>query len=921
MAGRRFLSMVTGSLAAFLVSATPAASQPASSVDQPTYPLQLSGPPSSLPSAARPSGPPKQAPFFHLPGRMNSGNVADPVVQTSTSTPAAAQALGQWEGLGEGYPGFTVAAIPPDTNMAVGPNHIVQWVNNAFVVLDKQGHQLQTPVDDSTFWGALSTCYQGGGFSDPVIEYDRVADRWIVAEVAIPLLPGFFGQYAQCFAVSKTSDPSFSSDANGNNTSYNIWAYGFGSNVNDYDKIAVWPDGYYVTWNIFQNGANFIGPEACAWNRNDMLQGLATPRFVCFQLSSAHASLLASDLDGTNPPPAGSPNYLMEIDPTSSELNLFRFHADFANLNNSTFTGPFPVSGVAPFTAPCPTTQDCIPQPGTTQLLDALGDRLMYRLVYRNYGDHESIVANHTVLTAAGNTGVRWYEVRSPGTAPAIYQQGSFAPNSDNRWMASVAMDQRGNIGLGYSIASGVTYPSIRYTGWEVGNALGTLQAETSLVAGGGSQTGYNRWGDYSAIRIDPSDDCTFWYTQEYQAVSQAGNWNTRIGSFKFSSCGQALTSTSTTLGSSLNPSTYGQPVTLTATVVPSSGTGTPTGNVSFKDGSTTLGLSTLNASGVATFSIASLAAGAHSITAVYGGDSSFSGSSSPALNQTVNQANTSTTLSTGLNPSTYGTSVTFTANVSPATATGMVQFFDGATLLGSGSLSGGAAALSTASLSVGVHSITANYGGSTNFLGSLSGAVSQMVNPANTTTALSSSVNPSAFGQNVTFSAKVSPSLATGTITFYDGSTSLGAASLNNGTALLSTSALAAGTHSITAAYSGDPNDNASTSSALTQIVNNLIGTTTSLTSSPNPSLRRQNVTFTANVVPALGTSMPTGNVTFLDGSTAIGSAALNGNGVATLNYSGLSVGTHSITAKYSGDPNYAGSTSASVSQVVSRK
>lgn len=713
--------------------------------------------------------------------------------------------------------------------MAVGPNHIVQWVNNAFVIFDKQGNQLQTPVDDSTFWGINSTCYQGGGFSDPVIEYDRSADRWVVAEVAIPLLPGFFGQYAQCFAVSKTSDPSFVSDVNGNNTSYNIWAYGFGSNVNDYDKIAVWPDGYYVTWNIFQNGTTFIGPEACAWSRNDMIQGVTAPRFVCFQLSTAHASLLASDLDGATAPPTGSPNYLMEIDPTSSALNLFQFHVDFATPSNSRFTGPIAVSGVASFTAPCPATQDCIPQPGTTQLLDALGDRLMYRLAYHNYGDHESIVANHTVLTAGGNTGVRWYEVRNPAAAPAVYQQGTFAPDSDNRWMASIAMDRSGNIGLGYSIASAATYPSIRYTGWEAGNTLGTLQAETSLVAGGGSQTGVNRWGDYSAMRIDPSDDCTFWYTQEYQAVSQSSNWNTRIGSFKFSSCGQALAASATALVSSLNPSTYGQPVTFTATVTPSSGAGTPTGSVSFKDGSTTLGSSALNTSGVAIFATATLAGGMHSITAVYSGDATFNGSTSAALVQTVNPAATTTTLTSSPNPSAFGASVKFTATVSPATATGTVQFFDGTTSLGSAAVSGG--------------------------------------------------------------------------------------------TASLSTSALAAGAHSITASYSGDANDSASTSSVLTQTVNSVIATTTSLTSAPNPSVRGQSVTFTAKVVPTSGTGTPTGTVSFLNGSAVIGSSAVNGSGVATLAYSGLAAGTHSITAKYSGDSNYNGSTSVVLSQVVRRK
>jgi hypothetical protein len=460
------------------------------------------------------------------------------VVQTSTPAPAAALSLGQWDGLGASYPGFTITAVPPDPNLAVGPNHIVQWVNNAVVVFDKHGAQVQAPVADSTFWGASSTCNQLGGYTDPVVQYDRAANRWIVAEVALPLFPGLIGQYAQCFAVSKTSDPTFVSDASGKNTSYYIWTYGFGTNVNDYDKIAVWWDGYYVTWNIFQNGANFAGPEACAWSRTDMIAGVSAPRFVCFQLSSAYASLLPSDLDGPAAPPAGSPNFFMAIDPGTGALQLWKFHADFVTKTNSTFSGPTSIPGVAAFTAPCPATQDCIPQPATTQLLDAIGDRLLHRLAYHNFGDHESIVANHTVLTAGGTMGVRWYEVRNPNVAPTIYQQGTFAPDSDSRWMASIAMDKTGNIGVGYSVSGALTYPSIRYTGREVGDPFGTLQAETPLAIGAGSQTGYNRWGDYSAMRIDPSDDCTFWYTQEYQTTTDTVAWNTRVGSFKFASCG-----------------------------------------------------------------------------------------------------------------------------------------------------------------------------------------------------------------------------------------------------------------------------------------------------------------------------------------------------------------------------------------------
>ena len=736
MSARRFTALIGGSLTGMLLVGIPAAAQQASPVHQATYPVLLTTPATGLPAPAHPSGSPTVNPFHRPPGQPTSGIVTDPVVQASTPTPAAAQALGQWEGLGEGYPGFSVTSVPPDPNMAVGPNHIVQWVNNAFVIFNKQGAQVQAPVADSTFWGANSTCYQGGAFSDPVVKYDRAADRWVVAEVALPLLAGTLGQYAQCYAVSKTSDPTYVSDANGNNTSYYIWTYGFGTNVNDYDKIAVWSDGYYVTWNIFQGGTTFIGAEACAWNRSDMLNGVATPGFVCYQLSSAYASLLAADLDGATAPPTGSPGYFMDIDPSSGALNLWKLHANFTTPSNSTFTGPTSISGVAPFTAPCPDTQDCIPQPATTQELDAIGDRLMYRVAYRNFGDHESIVANHTVLGAGGNTGVRWYEMRSPNGTPTLYQQGTLVPDSDNRWMPSIAMDKSGNIGVGYSVASGVTYPSIRYTGWEVGNPLGALQAETWMVAGGGSQTGSNRWGDYSAMMTDPSDDCTFWYTQQYQAITQSTNWNTRIGSFKFSSCGQTLAPSTTTVGSSHNPSTYGQSVVFTATVAPVSEPGTPTGSVTFKDGSLVLGSSPLSG-GIATFSTSTLAVGPHSITGVYGGDTTFSGSTSSALAQTVNQAGTTTALVSSLNPSTYGASVKFTATVTQtsgtATPTGSITFKDGSNSLGTMPLSGGAAALSTSTLAVGPHSITATYSGDSNYTGSTSSVLTQTVNSGST--------------------------------------------------------------------------------------------------------------------------------------------------------------------------------------------
>jgi len=900
MSSTRFTVAVAISIAAFLLPAKGAAS------DRPTLISHVISPPvRDMPPQARRNGPPEEKPVRRPASHRSSGDIVDPVVQTSTTTAASAQALGQWEGLGAGYPGFSITAVPPDPNIAVGPNHIVQWVNNAFVVFDKSGGIVNPPVSDDTFWGSFAgTCDQLGGYSDPIVQYDRVADRWIVGEVAIPAFPGLLGQFAQCFAVSKTSDPT---------GAYSQWTYGFGTTVPDYPKIGMWPDGYYVTWNMFDGGTAFTGAETCAWDRVGMLSGVAAPKFVCFKLTNAYASLLPADFDGALPPP-GSPNFLMNIDPASSALNLWKFHVDFATPKNSTLVGPLSIPGTAPFAAPCPDTQDCIAQPATTESLDALGDRLMYRLAYRNFGDHESIVATHTVVADGGATGVRWYEVRNP-SAPTIYQQGTFAPDADNRWMASIAMDRTGNIGVGYSVASGGTFPSIRYTGWEVGNPLGTLQDETLFVAGGGSQTGYNRWGDYSAMRIDPNDDCTFWYTQEYQASTQVVGWSTRIGSFRFASCGQSQASTTTTVASSLPSSTFGQSVTFTASVSPSGATGT----VQFFDGANSLGTAALSG-GSASLASSALTVGTHSITARYGGDANFTGSTSSSLSQTVSAVSTATALTSSLDPSVFGQQVTFTATVSPSSGpTGTVQFFDGVNSLGTAAVSGGTASVTTSALAVGTHFITASYSGDATYAGSTSASLTQTVDvgTVNTTTTVTSSLNPSAYGLRVIFTATVGPSSgASGTVTFMDGASTVGTSALDaSGAATFSTSSLAVGTHSITAQYSGDGSHSSSTSSALLQTVNTA-GTTTTLTSNSNPSKSGSPITFTATV----SASSATGSVQFFDGSTSLGTMPLS-SGKASLTTSALGGGKHSITAVYSGDGNFAGSTSAVLSQTVTGK
>src|SRR6266702_859941 len=381
---------------------------------------------------------------------------------------------------------------------------------------------------------------------------------------------------------------------------------------------------------------------------------------------------------------------------------------------------------------------------------------------------------------------------------------------------------------------------------------------------------------------------------------------------------------TTTALVSSANPSVFGQPVTFTATV--SSPAGIPTGTVPFLDGASSLGTGTLDSSGIATLTTASLAVGAHSITASYGGDTNFDPSSSSPLSQTVNKAATTVTSISSANPSVFGQPVTFTATVSSPAGipTGTVTFLDGASSLGTGTLdSSGIATLTTASLAVGAHSITASYGGDTNFDPSSSSPLSQTVNKAATTVTAISSVNPNVFGQGVTFSAVVAPAAPgagspTGTITFQDGATSLGTASLTGGQATFTSSSLSIASHSITAVYVGDGNFNGSASAPLTETMTKTTVLVT-LSSSPNPSLLNQPVVLTAKVAavpPAVGT--PTGTVAFQDGATALGTATLSSSGVATLTLSTLAVGSHSLTAVYSGDANFSGATSAALTQTV---
>jgi hypothetical protein len=430
-------------------------------------------------------------------------------------------------GVGKGDYGYTVQYAPPDTVGAVGATQYVQWVNVAYIVFDKTtGAKLLGPVSANALWSGFGGGCETNNDGDPIVQYDKAANRWVMTQFSVSTTP-----YLQCVAVSTTSDAT---------GTYYRYAFSYGtSQFNDYPKLGVWPDGYYISYNIFTNGQTFAGSKVCAFDRNSMLLGAAATQ-QCFQLSKSYGGLLPADLDGKTAPPAGSPNYFMNFGTNS--LRLWKFKVNWATPASTTFTGPTSIP-VATFSAACGGGGTCIPQPGTNQKLDSLADRLMYRLAYRNFGTYESLVVNHSVAVGSSRTksitSVRWYEIRNPNGTPTVFQQGTLgAADGIHRWMGSIAQDKQGNIALGYSASSTAVYPSVRYTGRLVTDALGTMQAETIAKAGTGSQLqNLSRWGDYSAMTVDPVDDCTFWYTNEYLKANGTFNWSTWITSFKFPGC------------------------------------------------------------------------------------------------------------------------------------------------------------------------------------------------------------------------------------------------------------------------------------------------------------------------------------------------------------------------------------------------
>jgi hypothetical protein len=449
---------------------------------------------------------------------------------------------------------------PPDTNADVGYNQIVETVNSVFRVYTKAGAPLTAVLKQSDLFASLGGQCSLTDPGDPIVLHDRLADRWQISQFNFSGA-GDSPPFHQCIAISKTSDAAGE-----------YYLYDFitpGPDFPDYPKLGVWPDAYYMSTRQFDPTTSaFNGLAAFAFNRAKMLAGDPTAEQIFFAIpndinypSTTSSGMIPTDHDGLLPPPAGAPNVFAIFDSNefggTDSLHLFNFHADFSVPASSTFTerAESPVS-VPAFDPRNPNGRADVEEPPPGENLDSIGDRLMFRMAYRNRGGVESLVTNHTVNTSGvtPNTAAnyqaasRYYELRksTPGGAYTVYDAATYSPDAGNgatginRWMGSTAIDSQGNLAMGYSASSTAVVPSIRYVGRAFDQLGGSLTNEQVLFAGQGTQAAGsgNRWGDYTSMSVDPFDDCTFWYANEYYPPGNTGfNWHTRIGNFKFPTC------------------------------------------------------------------------------------------------------------------------------------------------------------------------------------------------------------------------------------------------------------------------------------------------------------------------------------------------------------------------------------------------
>ena len=437
---------------------------------------------------------------------------------------------------------FGLYFLPSDTNGDVGLNHYVQTVNTLTRIYDKSGNAVTPPFKLSDIFAPLNTPCSTRNDGEAVVLYDTLADRWFLSQYC-----NAFPPFRQMIAVSQTGDPT---------GAYYLYEFVMPNNkLNDYAKFGVWTDGYYMSDDEFV-GSDYVGTGVFVFDRTKILRGDPTANYVYFDLPSNSAvrtgGLLPADLDGLNAPTTNAPNIFAgyaatEYGDARDAIRLFDFHADFQNPNNSTFTErPESPLAVAPFDPTSPDGRADIAQPAPGDFLDSQSDRLMYRVAYRNFGTHESLVFNQTVRTTPiGSTyraGVRVYELQRTNGVFSVHENATFGDTDVSRWMAAAAQDHQGNIAFGYSFGSETKRPSIFYSGRLATEPAGMFRAEEPLIGGSGVQTAFGfRWGNFTGMTVDVVDDCTFWMTnQYYSAASQAESpfsWLTRIGKFKFAEC------------------------------------------------------------------------------------------------------------------------------------------------------------------------------------------------------------------------------------------------------------------------------------------------------------------------------------------------------------------------------------------------
>ena len=463
-------------------------------------------------------------PLAHLPGagkdRLDGVVVLPDALAPSGFNPAGRTPTPFLTFAGTGNPVGCNGCSPPDTVGDVGPKHYIQMVNATKIAVYSKtgGAPIAGPYNLSDLWSS-GAC--NGDDGDPVVSYDPLADRWVLAQ--------FAGPANLCFAVSQTADPLGS-----------YWIYNFSTtNFPDYFKVGVWPDGYYV-------GTNESDYSAWVFERVPMLSGAAAR-----SLKSAFASdnfLMPADVDGIVAPPPGAPGYFYTfLDNTfhggSDRIELYSFAVSWAG----TPSGTFATAGTIPLTAFGYTVCNffdltCAPQGGTAQLIDVVSEWPMFRLAYRNFGTSERLAGNFTVNVGAappnGRAGIRWFELGRSGGVWTLAREGTYDPGATGfRYMGSYATDYYGNAALGYTFSSAAESPDIRIATRLAGDPAGTLGLEVTMTNGTGSQTGSSRWGDYSALSIDPADDCTFWFTNEFYSSSSSSTWSTRIGAFRIPEC------------------------------------------------------------------------------------------------------------------------------------------------------------------------------------------------------------------------------------------------------------------------------------------------------------------------------------------------------------------------------------------------